>query len=411
MSDKIVIRNLSDVLEKVIDYRGKTPKKLGGDWSESGYRALSALNVKSSGLDNVDQIRYLDESLYKKWMKDEVKNKDILLTSEAPSGQVMYWNSDEKIVLSQRLFALRVNENHDPEFIAYYLKSNIGQKAIFDKMSGSTVSGISAKMFDYIPVITHTSRDIESSIAQVLSTIDKQIEINKKVISILEDLLRTIYDYWFVQFDFPDANGNPYKLSGGDMVYDNNLKHEIPKGWNIAEIKSLSNIFDSKRVPLSSKQRQNKKGTFPYHGATGIMDYIDDYLFDGEYILLAEDGSVMNDEGFPNLQYVKGQFWVNNHAHVLQAKETMNNEFLYRTLQYVPVIRMLTGSVQMKINQENLMSTKILIPPQQLLEIFSKFATPARDQVFEKTVESKKLSELRDWLLPLLINGQVSVKL
>ena len=101
---------VADVISKVIDYRGKTPKKLGGDWSDSGYRALSAKNIKTGKIVQVDSIRYVSEDMYKAWMKEEIQREDILITSEAPFGQIFFWNSDEKIVLSQRLFAIRINE-------------------------------------------------------------------------------------------------------------------------------------------------------------------------------------------------------------------------------------------------------------------------------------------------------------
>ena len=88
---------VADVISKVIDYRGKTPKKLGGDWSDSGYRALSAKNIKTGKIVQVDSIRYVSEDMYKAWMKEEIQREDILITSEAPFGQIFFWNSDEKI--------------------------------------------------------------------------------------------------------------------------------------------------------------------------------------------------------------------------------------------------------------------------------------------------------------------------
>lgn len=100
---------LCDVISAVIDYRGKTPFKLGGDWSNSGYRALSAKNIKTGRIVQEETIRFVDEELYKKWMKEEISRGDIIITSEAPFGEVFYWDSDEKIVLSQRLFGLKVN--------------------------------------------------------------------------------------------------------------------------------------------------------------------------------------------------------------------------------------------------------------------------------------------------------------
>ena len=154
MSELKVV-SLEECLEKVIDYRGRTPKKLGKDWVENGeYRALSANNVKFDGLIREESIYKGDEELYKLWMKEEVEKGDILLTSEAPSGQAMIWDSDEKIILSQRLYALRVNKNLvDNNYLKYFLQSPLGQKSITRNNSGSTVSGISAKTFKNIKIL------------------------------------------------------------------------------------------------------------------------------------------------------------------------------------------------------------------------------------------------------------------
>ena len=227
--------SLSKCLSLIIDYRGRTPKKLGLDWSDDGYRAISANNVKFSGLTKIDDIKFGNQELYDLWMKKEVKKGDLLLTSEAPSGQVMIWDSDEKIILSQRLYALRVNDNFDNKYLKYYIQSEIGQKEIIKNNSGSTVFGISAKTFDNI-IVYHPIKDIQEKIGNLLYTIDKKIALNKQINARLEEMAKTLYDYWFVQFDFPDTNGKPYKSSGGEMVFDETLKREIPKGWEVKQI-------------------------------------------------------------------------------------------------------------------------------------------------------------------------------
>ena len=221
---------LRDTLELLIDYRGKTPKKLGSDWTNSGYRAISALNVKNSGLVKEEQIRCVDEKTYLNWMKEEVKRGDLILTSEAPAGESLVWDSDEKIVLSQRVFGLRTKIDFSSHYLKYYLQSSVGQNEIKKFSSGSTVFGISAKMFDWIEVIYRT-HDEQQQIAKVLSDLDAKIEVNNNINQELETLAKTSYDYWFVQFDFPDENGKPYKSSGGKMVYNEELKREIPEGY------------------------------------------------------------------------------------------------------------------------------------------------------------------------------------
>jgi type I restriction enzyme S subunit len=226
-------------------------------------------------------------------------------------------------------------------------------------------------------------------------------------------MAKTLYDYWFVQFDFPIVTSSgvekPYKSSGGKMVYNETLKREIPEGWEVKTVGELVNIFDSKRIPLSKSEREKKKGIFPYYGATEIMDYINDFIFDGEYILLAEDGSVMNSEGFPILQYIYGKTWVNNHAHVLQSKQIEYTEYLYKLLEMIPVILIKSGSIQMKINQDNLLNYKLLVAPETLILKYSKFAKSIRQKLIQNQKQNQELSALRDWLLPMLMNGQVKV--
>ena len=241
MNDSWQKTSLDQCLSKVIDYRGKTPKKLGSTWVESGYRAISANNVKFTGLDKAETINFADESLYRKWMKEEVKSGDLLLTSEAPSGQVMLWDSEEKIVLSQRLYALRTNSKIYNRFLKYYLQSKNGQKEIKRNNSGSTVSGISAKTFANI-MVRHPDYEEQKTIGDLLYLIDKKIEINNSINLLLETTVKSIYDFWFVQYEFPNGDGKPYKSSGGLMTYNFDIKSELPAEWKVCDLGDVVNF-------------------------------------------------------------------------------------------------------------------------------------------------------------------------
>ncbi|MBR5502898.1 MAG: restriction endonuclease subunit S [Methanobrevibacter sp.] len=185
---------LNDIVSLVIDYRGKTPKKLGADWSESGIRALSAKNIKTGQIIREDAIRYVDIELYNKWMKDEIKRNDILITSEAPFGEVFFWDSDEKIVLSQRLFGVRCDENKvDPKFIYFYMTSEMFQWELQSRATGTTVKGLRQpellKCQIQLPNIDNQRR-----ISYILSNIESKInvlkELNKKL---LQYIYKKIY--------------------------------------------------------------------------------------------------------------------------------------------------------------------------------------------------------------------------
>jgi restriction endonuclease S subunit/predicted GIY-YIG superfamily endonuclease len=198
-------------------------------------------------------------------------------------------------------------------------------------------------------------------------------------------------------------------IPAGKMVWNVELKREVPEGWEVKELGEMIQIFDSQRIPISSRDRLNRKGIIPYYGATSIMDYIDDFIFDDEYILMAEDGSVMNEKGLPIVQFIWGKTWVNNHAHVIQAKNKSNNEFYFQQIKMIPVVLIKTGSIQMKINQENLKKYRVLTPPEHLISKYSLTANSFRKELINKIEENQKLVELRDWLLPMLMNGQVRV--
>ena len=134
--------------------------------------------------------------------------------------------------------------------------------------------------------------------------------------------------------------------------------------WPIKQLGEIVINLDSKRIPLSSRERERRRGHYPYYGANGVIDYVDDFLFDGLHVLIAEDGSVEKDDGTPFVQIVEGKFWVNNHAHVLRASTDIDTKFLYYALSTIRVRPFLTGSVQAKLSQQNLNRIPIPYPPE-----------------------------------------------
>lgn len=171
---------LGDVVDLVIDYRGKTPKKLGGDWSSQGIRALSAKNIKTREIVQADAIRFVDDSMYKAWMKDEIHRGDILITSEAPFGEVYYWDSDEKIVLSQRLFAIRCKKEFFAPYVFQYMTGNRFQGELQGRSTGTTVTGL--RQPELLKCnISYPSYEEQVVIANTLFAIDNKISENYKI--------------------------------------------------------------------------------------------------------------------------------------------------------------------------------------------------------------------------------------
>lgn len=242
----------------------------------------------------------------------------------------------------------------------------------------------------------------QREIVEEYNTIQNRITLNQNLIQKLESTAQAIYKEWFVDFEFPNEEGKPYKTNGGEMVWCEELEKEIPKGWEVIELKEIIENFDSKRIPLSSNERENRIKKYPYYGAAALMDYIDEYIFDGSYILLGEDGTVVTERGTPVLQYVWGKFWVNNHAHVLKGKNGFDENSLYVLLNNTNITDIITGGVQAKINQSNLNSIPILKPTSQLLKHYNNILNPIFELYKNKNSEIQKLLELKEILLSKL---------
>ena len=174
-------------------------------------------------------------------------------------------------------------------------------------------------------------------------------------------------------------------------------------------VSEIIDLHDSKRIPLSNRERAELDKIYPYYGATSVMDYVDKYIFDGIYLLLGEDGTVVDSKGFPILQYVEGKFWVNNHAHILTGKNGFSVELLYLLFSLTNVQSIVTGAVQPKISQANLKNISIVIPSESELNEFDAIIQPIFAQIRTLRNENNKLISLRDTLLPKLMSGEIDV--
>ena len=340
-------------------------------------------------------MRYVNEYLYDK--------PSILLPRKGSLNNIQY--CDVPFWTVDTLYYTEVNEK-----IAcpYYLYNYL---CLLDLSGLDTGTGVPSMTFDSYYNIKVLLPEIEEQkrVASVLQNLDHKIALNRQINDNLEAMAKQLYDYWFVQFDFPNEEGKPYKSSGGAMVWNEKLKREIPQEWSDCKLKDFINLFDSKRVPLSSKDRGERQGVYPYYGATGIMDYVNDYIFDGDYILLAEDGSTSDAKGFPIVQYIWGKNWVNNHAHIILPKNERYTMFTYQMLRSIPAKQIETGSIQKKISQENLCGYKMVLPNSDLLEKYENVVSPLWEKRKRCIEEINTLTKQRDELLPLLMNGQASV--
>lgn len=308
----------------------------------------------------------------------------ILFSSRAPIGYVAI--AANPVCTNQGFKSVVPNTETDSMFLYYlmlYNRNNIealGSGTTFKEVSGSTMRNVEVR----VPVDIETQKRI----ASVLSSIDEKIETNQRINDNLLQQAQTL---------FADA-------------FPHTPDDELPVGWRKGTVGDIVDIHDSKRIPLSGAQRDKMtKRTYPYYGAASLMDYVDDYIFDGTYLLLGEDGTVVDDAGYPILQYVWGQFWVNNHAHILTGKNGFSVESLMLLFKRTPVKSIVTGAVQPKISQANLRSIPVVIPAADVLAEFNLLIAPMFDQIRQNTDQNKALAQLRDALLPKLMSGEIDV--
>ncbi|MCI7359240.1 MAG: restriction endonuclease subunit S [Parabacteroides sp.] len=331
---------------------------------------------------------------------------DVLIANIRPYLKKV-WFADIDGGASSDVLVFRVKEGHSPSFLYAVLLQDSFFDYVMQGAKGSKMPrGDKEQILRYeMPTLSCS----EESIGTFFLNLDKKIRLNEQINQNLEAMAKQLYDYWFVQFDFPNEEGKPYKSSGGEMVWNEKLKRKIPNEWDNCKLKDFINLFDSKRIPLSSKDREERKGNYPYYGATGIMDYVNEYIFDGDYILLAEDGSTSDSKGFPIVQYIWGKNWVNNHAHIILPKNEQYLMFTYQMLRSIPAKQIETGSIQKKISQENLCEYNMVLSNSILIEKYESIISPLWEKRKLCIEEINALIKQRDELLPLLMNGQASV--
>ena len=290
-------------------------------------------------------------------------------------------------MFSGRCLRVRPTELVDSLYLYYYFCLEETKQFVRNIAVGATMPSINTKLLGEVEIALPDLNN-QKRIAAVLSSLDDKIENNQKLNDNLLAQAQTLYKQFF-----------PY-----------GVQDDLPDGWRIGTVGEIIEIHDSKRIPLSGADRSKmEKKIYPYYGAASLMDLVDNYIFDGKYLLLGEDGTVVDDAGYPILQYVWGQFWVNNHAHILTGRLGYDVESLYMLFKQTPVKSIVTGAVQPKISQANLRSVQVVIPPEHNLREYNDLVEPLFSLFRANEEECKTFTALRDTLLPKLMSGEIDV--
>lgn len=365
---------------------------------------------------DIGQYYISKEYFDKEMFRFEVKPRDFLVSCSGMNyGAIYQLTGDiEPGVINQALLRIRLNnELIDDKYFNYYFDAIISKK-ITNGTGDSTIPNFPPMSFVKNIEIELPDLPTQKKIADVLSCIDDKIALNNKTNSELENMAKTVYDYWFTQFDFPDANGNPYKSSGGKMEYNEVLKREIPAGWEVGKLSDIANITMG-QSPDGESYNENGEGTIFYQGSTDFGTRSPTIrVYTTAPTRFAKVNDILMSVRAPvgTLNIANTDCCIGRGLAALNSK-TNSKSFLYcvmRNFQRQFELLDSIGTTFGSITKDDLFGLKVVIPTQEVIDTFNKIGNEIYEKQSKLNEENEELTKLRDYLLPLLMNGQIEVK-
>ncbi len=364
--------------------------------SESKIYFINGNNLKNGKIEITENTNSVSNEDYKKNFIGLNENS-LLLSINGTLGSMAFYNN-EKVMLGKSAAYLNF-KNGINKFYYYYFQLKEIQEYFHNVATGSTIKNLSLKSIQDFEVPIPQEEEWQK-IAKVLSTLDAKIELNNRINKELEAMAKTLYDYWFVQFDFPNVDGKPYKSSGGKMVYNEELKREIPHGWEVKTISKLLNVVTGKEDANFAVEN----GKYPFFTCSETISSCDKYAFEGKAILIAGNGNF-------NVKLYEGKFNAYQRTYVLIPNEEKYYSVVFYAVkdQLKKLSSSSAGSIIKFITKGDVDNIPLILPTFGSDKIFNKLNNIIA--LIEKNLEqNQELAKLRDFLLPMLMNGQVSVK-
>ena len=339
---------------------------------------------------------YIDEKIYREYKEkySYPKKGDILISAAGTIGKTVIFNGEDSYFQDSNIVWIENDESKvTNQFLYYFLQTNP-----FITTNGSTIKRLYNDNLRDTTIPNVPSIQKQNQITNLLGTLDKKIQNNNQINKELEAMAKTLYDYWFVQFDFPDQNGKPYKSSGGKMVYNPELKREIPEGWGVEKLSHFLTIKNGK----DHKHLQN--GEFAVYGSGGIMRMVTEYLYSGESILFPRKGTLNN------VMYVNEKFWTVDTMFCSEVNKNNSALYVFYSVKDIDFNKLNTGTGVPSMTSSILYDLNIIVPEENILEKFNTIVKQNYETIKLNSIQNQELTQLRDWLLPMLMNGQVKVE-
>lgn len=405
---------LSNLCEKIGDGLHGTP--VYTDFSDIYF--INGNNLKNGKIEiTIDTKKVTSEVLSKNFIP--LNENTLLLSINGNLGNMAFYKN-EKIMLGKSCAYINLKSNIN-RFYYYYFQ--IEEIKIFfnNEATGSTIKNLSLKSLQDFQVPIPDKKDWGKIVA-VLSDLDSKIELNNRINAELEAMAKTIYDYWFVQFDFPNENGKPYKSSGCKMAFNKQLKREIPDGWNVKRLNDIeTNIITGKTPPTTVGEYYNDDVPFITIGdIRGNM-----HIINTEIKLSKAGADYQKNKYIPKgaicvtciaspglVGFATTESQTNQQINSVVCAKQENKHYLLFALKdhFIFSIGAKTGNTFANMNKEDFYSIPFILPSTIVLSLFESKIAPISNMILNNSFENHQLTQLRDWLLPMLMNGQVKVK-
>lgn len=403
------LKELSSITSKIGS--GLTPRGGNSVYTDNGISLIRSQNVLDMDF-STENLAYIDEVQAEKLKNVIVEKNDILLNITGDSIARCTIVPEEILParVNQHVSIIRCKNTEQSKYVMYYLQY-IKKYLLQISKVGGTRNALTKEAISKLPI--KISEDW-NRISTILDNIDRKIKINNQINQELETMAKTLYDYWFLQFDFPDQNGKPYKSSGGKMVYNPELKREIPEGWGVEKLENIANITMG-QSPKGTSYNEVGEGMLFFQGSTDFgWRFPVARQYTTEPSRIAEEDDILLSVRAPvgTLNIADTRCCIGRGLAAINSKVGANS-YIFNVMQdFKKLFDMMNsvGTTFGSITKDDLYSLQLVYPPNELLMKFDQSVKSFDREIKNRSRQNQELTQLRDWLLPMLMNGQVKVE-
>ncbi|ORO51497.1 type I restriction endonuclease [Streptococcus oralis subsp. oralis] len=409
---------LSSITSKIGS--GSTPRGGNSVYSDSGISFIRSQNVLDMDF-STENLAFINDNQAEKLNNVIVEKNDILLNITGDSIARCTVVPEEILParVNQHVSIIRCKNTEESKYVMYYLQYMKKYLLQISKVGG-TRNALTKEAIGKLPI---KISDDCNEISKILDNIDQKIQINNQINQELEAMAKTLYDYWFVQFDFPDQNGKPYKSSGGKMVYNPELKRDMPEGWGVEKLGELAQFKNGINYEKTSSGSEKVKiiNVRNISSSTIFINQTDlDEIFlenDKSTNFIVNEGMILiTRSGIPGatrlVSELEAKTVYSGFIIASEVNDLINKNLIFYYLKNVEEVlkNQSAGTIMKNISQSVLTDMIVSLPPQNVLLKFNSIIDNLLEQMKNVQRQNQELTQLRDWLLPMLMNGQVRVE-